>query len=375
MNEEKKTIIKQTVPVLEEHGETITKLMYQNMFQQHPELLNMFNQTNQKVGDQPKALANTVLAAAKHVDHLEALTPAVLGIANKHRALNVKPEHYPIVGENLLGAIQEVLGDDASPEIIDAWGEYYGELAQVFIDIEDDMYETSAWEGFQPFKVTAKDQMSEDIVRFTADNKNLPLDFKAGQYITVKVKPEDYPNEALRHYSICSIDTTNGIQFAVKREGVNETSGVVSHYMHDDVNVGDTIELSAPAGDFTMNPAHEKVLFVAGGVGATPIMAMAEEAIDRGLDAKLLYSAYDEAHQPFKEEMEKLKDDIDVHVKLTNQEGVLVREDFAGYEDREVYICGSMHFMEAMTQVLKEVGFNDKQIHFEPFGPKMSLAS
>lgn len=375
MNEQKKMIIKQTVPVLEQHGEKITKLMYQNMFQQHPELLNMFNQTNQKVGEQPKALANTVIAAAKHVDHLEALTPAVLGIAHKHRALNVLPEHYPIVGENLLGAIKEVLGDAATPEIVDAWGEYYGELAQVFIDVEDDMYENSAWEGFKSFKVTGKDQLSEDIVRFTVENKELPLNFKAGQYITVKVKPEDYPNEALRHYSICSNDAADGLQFAVKREGAGETEGVVSNYMHDDVNVGDVIELSAPAGDFTLDPSHDKILFVAGGVGATPVMAMAEEAVSRNIDAKLLYSALDGAHQPFKEEMAALNKEMDVNIKLTEEEGYLIQEDFRGYEDREVYICGSMHFMDAMTSILTDAGFSSEQIHFEPFGPKMSLAS
>lgn len=374
MNKNKKEIIKQTVPVLKEHGETITTYFYQNMFKAHPELLNMFNQTNQKVGNQPKALANTVLKAAEHIDHLEALTPAVIGIGHKHRALNVKPEHYPIVGENLLIAIKEVLGEAATPEIMDAWEEYYGELASVFIDVEEDMYEESAWEGFQEFKVTKKEQLSDDIVRFTVENNSLPLDYRAGQYITVKVKPEHYPNEALRHYSICSADTSNGLQFAVKREGAGDTRGVVSNYMHDEVGETDTIKISAPAGDFTVDQGHEKILFVAGGVGATPIMAMAEEAAVNNVDAALLYSALDESHQPFKEEMEALKNNMDVHVKLTYPDGFLVHDDFKDYLDREVYICGSMHFMDAMINILKESGFKESNIHYEPFGPKMSLA-
>jgi len=93
-------IIKATVPVLEVHGVAITKTFYKNMFQAHPELLNIFNHTNQEQGRQQTALANTVYAAAVHIENLEAILPAVMLIAHKHRSLGILPEHYPIVGEN-----------------------------------------------------------------------------------------------------------------------------------------------------------------------------------------------------------------------------------------------------------------------------------
>lgn len=373
MEPHKKEIIKATVPALEAHGTTITTVFYQNMFKKHPELLNMFNQTNQKVGDQPKALAFTVLQAARHIDDLEAIVPAVIGIAHKHRALNVKPEHYPIVGENLLEGIKEVLGDAATPEIMDAWEEYYGEIAQVFIDVEAGMYKEAQWDGFVPFKVTGRDQLSDDIVRYTVKSDAVDFDVRAGEYITVKVDPSDYPYEALRHYSICSVDTADGLQFAVKKEGTDDRAGVVSHYMHDDVQVGDTLELSAPAGDFLLNHDDEKFLFIAGGVGATPVMAMIEEAIAAGKDSKFIYSVQNKGMHPFKDEMKQFGEQIDVKVKYSDDEGFLNHEDFEGMQDRSVYICGSMHFMNAMIKVLHEVGFSDGQIHFEPFGPKMSV--
>ncbi|WP_296202273.1 globin domain-containing protein [Psychrobacter sp. UBA3962] len=60
-------VVKQTVPVLETYGTQITTVFYQNMFAEHPELLNIFNETNQKLGRQQSALATTVLAAAKHL--------------------------------------------------------------------------------------------------------------------------------------------------------------------------------------------------------------------------------------------------------------------------------------------------------------------
>lgn len=79
-------IIKSTVPVLEEHGQTITTVFYKNMFEAHPELLNIFNQANQEQGRQQNALASLVYAAAANIDNLEAVLPAVVQVAHKHKS-------------------------------------------------------------------------------------------------------------------------------------------------------------------------------------------------------------------------------------------------------------------------------------------------
>ena len=81
---DKKTIdiIKSTVPVLEEYGVSITKRFYELLFTNHPELLNVFNHVNQKQGRQQTALANAVLAAAKYIDDITAILPAVSQIAH-----------------------------------------------------------------------------------------------------------------------------------------------------------------------------------------------------------------------------------------------------------------------------------------------------
>lgn len=133
-------IIKSTVPSLKEHGLEITTTFYKTMFENNPEVKEMFNMDNQKSGSQPKALAMTILAAAQNIDNLEVLLPAVKKIGQVHVNTNVKPEHYPIVGQNLLIAIKEVLGDAATDEVLSAWGEAYGVIAQVFIDVEKDIY-------------------------------------------------------------------------------------------------------------------------------------------------------------------------------------------------------------------------------------------
>ena len=133
-------IVKSTVPVLKEHGVEITTTFYKNMFANHEEIKGMINMANQESGEQPKALAMTILAAAQNIDNLEALLPAVKNIAGAHVNSKVKAEHYPIIGKNLLEAIKEVLGDAATEEVINAWGEAYEVIAKVFIDIEKEMY-------------------------------------------------------------------------------------------------------------------------------------------------------------------------------------------------------------------------------------------
>ena len=140
LNQKTMDIVKSTVPVLQKHGVEITTTFYKLLFTASPEVKSMFDMSKQESGSQPKALANVVLAAAQNIDNLSVLLPVVKKIAEKHVALNVKPEHYPVVGANLLEAIKIVLGDAATDEIINAWGEAFNVIAQVFIDVETELY-------------------------------------------------------------------------------------------------------------------------------------------------------------------------------------------------------------------------------------------
>ena len=138
LNQKTIEIVKSTVPVLKEHGLEITKTFYKTMFTNNPEVKEMFNMDKQESGEQPKALAMTILA--QNIDNLEILLPAVKKIGSIHVNSNVKAEHYPIVGKNLLLAIKEVLGDVATEEVLNAWAEAYEVIAKVFIDVEKDIY-------------------------------------------------------------------------------------------------------------------------------------------------------------------------------------------------------------------------------------------
>jgi len=158
LDPKKLEIVKSTLPVVKEHGQAITKRFYQRLFENHPELKNIFNMTHQITGHQPKALADAVYAAAANIEDMSPIMSALERIGQKHRSLNIKPEHYPIVGENLLGAIKEILGDAATDEIMDAWADAYDVISDVFIRMENELYKNAetqpgGWAGFKDFVI------------------------------------------------------------------------------------------------------------------------------------------------------------------------------------------------------------------------------
>jgi nitric oxide dioxygenase len=135
-------IVKSTAPIIKEHGKTITSRMYEIMFETHPEVKSQFDMSAQANGTQPAKLATAVYAYATQIDNLGALKTAVDKIAHRHVVTQVLPEQYPVVGECLLQAIQDVLKDAATPEVITAWGEAYQALAEIFINREQQIYQT-----------------------------------------------------------------------------------------------------------------------------------------------------------------------------------------------------------------------------------------
>jgi nitric oxide dioxygenase len=100
----------------------------------------MFATGDQENGAQAQRLAGAILAYAGNIDRLDLLGPAVTNISRRHVTTHVRPEHYPIVGHHLLKAIKTVLGDAATPEIVEAWAAAYTELADIMISMEKKMY-------------------------------------------------------------------------------------------------------------------------------------------------------------------------------------------------------------------------------------------
>ncbi|MBR9804807.1 NO-inducible flavohemoprotein, partial [bacterium] len=257
-------IVKAITPLVAANAETITRCFYQRMFTANPEVKAYFNQAHQFSGGQQKALAGAICAYFTHIDNLEVLGPAVELIAQKHCSLGIQPEHYPIVGKNLLEAIQEVMGEAATPEILAAVGEAYGLLADVCIKREAEIYEqqreaAGGWNGYRSFVVDRKVQESDEVFSFylrPADGGAIP-DYLPGQYITVKIDHPITPTSP-RNYSLSDQPGGNRFRISVKRENpltTNAPAGLISNYLHESVNEGDTLEIGPPCGEFTLTAA------------------------------------------------------------------------------------------------------------------------
>ncbi|MFP7296479.1 NO-inducible flavohemoprotein [Neobacillus niacini] len=394
-------IIKSTVPVLEQHGETITTRFYQLMFGNHPELLNIFNHANQKQGRQQRALAGTVYAAAQYIDNLEAILPVVKQIAHKHRSLGIKPEHYPIVGKHLLLAIKDVLGDAATDEIINAWGEAYGVIADVFISVEAEMYEQAekqqgGWDGFRSFIVDRKVIESDVITSFylkPVDNKEL-AHFLPGQYISIKLEIDGEEFTHIRQYSLSDAPGKDYYRISVKREaGTANPDGMVSNYLHDGVTEEEILMVSAPAGDFVLDTEkNTPVVLLSGGVGLTPMLSMLKTVVEVQPQRKVtfVHAAANGNVHALREEVETLasKDNVNTfffYDSPTEEDRNNQTFDVEGYvtqewleknlsnRDADFYFCGPLPFMKSINTSLKNIGVKEENIHFEFFGPKDSL--
>ncbi|WP_423710317.1 globin domain-containing protein [Staphylococcus aureus] len=379
LTEQEKDIIKQTVPLLKEKGTEITSIFYPKMFKAHPELLNMFNQTNQKRGMQSSALAQAVMAAAVNIDNLSVIKPVIMPVAYKHCALQVYAEHYPIVGENLLKAIQDVTGLEEHDPVIQAWAKAYGVIADVFIQIEKEIYDQMMWIGFKPFKITNIKQESEDIKSFTVETEEYDFsEFTPGQYITVDVSSDKLPYRAKRHYSIVSGEK-NHLTFGVKRDVTTEHEGEVSTILHDEIKEGDIINLAAPVGGFVLENTTEPQLFLGSGIGVTPLVAMYEAASAKGLDTQMVQVAENEQHLPFKDNFNSIAshhDNAKLYTHLKDKQGYIGAEELQVFlaNKPEIYICGGTKFLQSMIEALKSLNYDMDRVHHETFIPRLSVA-
>ena len=272
LTHEQKAIVTSTVPLLESGGEALTTHFYRILLEDYPEVRPLFNQASQANGDQPRALANGVLMYAKNIDRLEALGGLAAQIVNKHVALQVLPEHYPIVGTCLLRAIREVLGAEiATDAVIEAWAAAYDQLAKILIGAEGAAYEEKAnapggWRGARNFKVTRKEVESGEITSFylaPVDGQGV-LDFEPGQYITLRLEVGGH--EVRRSYSLSAAPNGRSYRISVKRE----PGGVVSNHLHDEVLEGSVVEVFPPSGAFTLSQSERPLVLISGGVGITP---------------------------------------------------------------------------------------------------------
>ena len=393
ITEAQKELIKGTVPVLKEHGVVLTSHFYKRMFTHNPELKHIFNMGNQQNARQQTALATAVLAYAEHIENPSVLLAAVKHIGQKHSSLHIRPEHYQIVGKHLLASIQEVLGVAATDELIEAWRVAYFQLADLMIGVEKEMYDQmiqteGGWTGWKPFtivKVESETAEIQSIYLKPTDNGRLPK-HEAGQYVSVRVFLPELHLYQPRQYSLSDASNGEYLRISVKKEAPEgKPAGMVSNYLHQYFEVGKQLELTAPTGSFQLIESEKPHVFISGGVGQTPLIAMLEHLVDRNEDKAItwIHGCRNHDLHAFRERIKTLENQnpnitsfsFYDEAQDTDSEALSGWVDLAKIDaihlpqEANYYLCGPSGFIKKHFQYLTDQGVHTENIHFEEFGP------
>lgn len=395
LSPEARPYIQASVPVLREHGLTITQTFYKSMFAAHPELTDLFNMGNQASGVQQQSLASAVFAYAANIDDPDVLAPVVSRIVHKHASLGITAKHYPIVGRHLLGAIQDTLADAATPELLSAWEEAYGMLADAFISEEKKLYQASnaepgALKDMRVVEVAQEGTNVRSFVMVCADGSVIPS-FKPGQYVSVAVQLESGLRQ-LRQYSLSDTPGKAHLRISVKREeaGAETPAGMVSNWLHDNVEQGSILAISPPFGDFTPDAeGDDPIVLLSAGVGITPMISTLNRIVETNPQRKVVFAhaAQNPSYQAHRKDIEEAKAvmpnlQVVTFYEVLDEATQGVDNVFEGrmrvdqlpewsFADTNVYMCGPIQFMQNQWRDLIAQGVPPVRLYQEVFGPDL----
>jgi len=386
------TTLKACKPVLDQHKKALGQTFYKKLFHEHPELRAMFNMSNGE--SQAASLANAVVAYCGNCDQLEVLGPTVAKIVHRHVSLDVQPEQYAVVGHTLLASLEEVLGKETfNAPVKEAVAEGYFFLADILKAEEVAMKEArrsaeGGWQGWRGFVLARKEvdtSLHSSFYLAPADGGAVAA-HDGGQYLTMRL---DLPGNA--HPVVRSYTITGGGEGQYRVTVKREEKGLVSSFLHTELQPGDGLELSAPAGDFTLSPAPLPRVFVGAGTGITPLLAMMEEAAAQGdIEAQLIYRAHHPLLHPLQGSLQSLLERAP-HLSATAQYTKPARRHTPHHRlsilppslpwsaetlgallptPCRVYVCGPPAFTTATLAILNKLGVDETNISYECFGPQ-----
>ncbi|NMC45960.1 MAG: oxidoreductase, partial [Chloroflexi bacterium] len=210
--------------------------------------------------------------------------------------------------------------------------------------------------------------------------RNKPLHFKPGQFAWITTWKTPFSDSEHPFSISSSSEKPQEISFTIKDLG-KFTTTIKS------MQVGQAVYVDGPHGAFSIDryPQTERLIFIAGGIGITPIMSMLRSMADRGdqRPAKLFYNNRDWDSVTFREEIDGLKNSLNLDViytlekppqKWNGESGYMTREILHKHLDKEwiqnqtdIFLCGPQVMMDIVEKQLQAEGFPESQIHYELF--------
>jgi ferredoxin-NADP reductase/MOSC domain-containing protein YiiM/ferredoxin len=247
-----------------------------------------------------------------------------------------------------------------------------------------------AWQGFRPLTVTAITHESDAVISIRLEDPNgAPLPAaRPGQYLTLRVRPDERERSLLRNYSLSGPPAAGYYRVSVKRE----RGGAASGYLLNHLAVGEQLDVAAPRGTFILDQTHVPVLLLSAGIGATPVLGMLQALVQERSDREIwwLHGARNGREHVFAAESRSLLASLSnarsyVYYSRPAADDVEGRDfDGAGRLtgsalvelgpplDAQAYLCGPLPFMDEISAALASLGVEASQIHTEPFGPAAS---
>ena len=394
LSPDSEAIVAATAGVVAAHAEQITKVFYSAMFAAHPELLRVFNRANQAIGEQPKALAASVVAFAVQLIDPDApdFTPVMRRIAHKHVSLGIKARQYTVVGHHLLDAVGTVLGEAVTPEVRAAWDEVYWLFGCSLIAEEAKLYALGGTDPEQPwrgYRVVERFEESDDVFSLLlAPAAGEVPSHHTGQYVAIAVDLPDGSRQP-RQYTISSGPRGDSIRVTIKRvRGVGDApDGQVSTWLYENARPGTLLDVSQPAGDVILDDSEQPLVLVSAGIGITPVAAILEDLsrrqpqrtvrlfhADRAHDTHALYASLRRQVLAMDDAKAQNWYEADAEVAPTLHPALPGFMDLSEVElpsNATVFMCGPLPFMRVSRTTLLARGIPTERIHYEVFGPDL----
>ncbi|MEV0602373.1 globin domain-containing protein [Streptomyces sp. NPDC050315] len=264
-------LIRRTMAEIEPVADQVTSYFYALLFVRHPDLRQLFPVS---MDEQRDRLFKALLTAAQRVDDDASLTEFLAHLGRGHRKYGTLPEHYPAVGECLLGALSRYATLSWDGEAEAAWIRAYTKISQTMIDAaaEDEAIAPAWWDA----EVVAHELRTPDVAIITV-RPDQPYPFLAGQYTSVETP---WWPRVWRHYSFACAPRSDGLlTFHVKAVPAGWVSGALVHRARP----GDVIRLGPPGGSMTVDHTTDNgLLCLGGGTGIAPIKALVEDVAEHG---------------------------------------------------------------------------------------------
>ncbi|MFC4034118.1 globin domain-containing protein [Streptomyces polygonati] len=275
-------LIRRTLQEIAPIADKATSYFYALLFVRHPELRDLFPVA---MDTQRDRLLKALLTAAERMDDTAGLTAYLSGLGRGHRKYGTRAEHYPAVGEALLGALARYAAPVWTPQTEAAWVRTYTAISQIMIDAAaaDERKAPASWYA----EVVGHDRRTSDVAVITL-RPDQPYPFVAGQYTTVETP---WWPRIWRHYSFAAAPRDDGLlTFHIRAIPAGWVSSALVHRAVP----GDVIRLGPPTGSMTVDHSTDDgLLCLGGGTGIAPIKALVEDVVQHGRsrDVEVFYGA------------------------------------------------------------------------------------